>query len=335
MFQGASVLPGFPIGSRSRPRSTGFHHRDIGKLGDQDGSSDQCLVDVADRLWVADYSNHRVLLFPNASSLANGAAATTVLGQPDFTTDSPGASSVKMNFPSAVLADDQGRVWVTEQFNNRVLRFDNAATLSNGAPANGVLASRFHFLFSQPVGQRLQEPGALAMDGAGTLYLSDYFNGRVLFFKNPAAKANGAAADGVIGQPDFTTNSPGATERRLGGPFGGLAFDGTGALWVSDYAYHRVLRFSPDRSATAPVVHGKVPKTTSLAILSVKGTASDPSGVASVKYRVGNGAFRNATGTTAWSFRARLKSGKNTIEIVTVDTLGNTSPAKRLRVKRG
>lgn len=79
---------------------------------------------------------------------------------------------------------------------------------------------------------------------------------------------------------------------------------------------------------------GKVPRTTSSGNVTIKSSASDPSGIARVRYRVGKGAFKTAVGTTAWKLSAKLEPGKNTIEIVTIDSFGSVSAAKRVKVTR-
>lgn len=63
-------------------------------------------------------------------------------------------------------------------------------------------------------------------------------------------------------------------------------------------------------------------------------TAVDASGIDRVRHRVGKEALQAASGTTAWKFSAKLKPGKNKIEIVVVDSLGNVSAAKRVKVTR-
>lgn len=334
MFQGAANLPGF-----GTPADRVFGQPDFTTVSS--GTSDSKMknprhvfVDAADNLWVADHVNNRILKFANVSTLPSGAAATAVLGQPDFTTATPATSATKMNRPTAVRVDGGGRLWVAENNNHRVLRFDDAASLGNGAPAAGVLGQPdFSTATFGTSSQTMRTPEGLHVDPAGTLYVAEYWNSRVLIFKNAHAKTNGSAADGVIGQPDFTTGTPGTTARKLSFP-SGLALDAEGGLWVAENLNHRVVRFPPDRSAAAPKVHGRPPKVTRNAKLTLKGTAADPSGIASVRYRVGKGAFKNAAGTTAWSFKAKLKAGKNKIEIIVVDTLGNTSPAKKVKVKR-
>jgi sugar lactone lactonase YvrE len=291
-------------------------------------------VDTADNLWVAEYGNNRVLKFANVSSLSNGAPATTVLGQPDFVTGSSGTSDIEMWEPVAVHVDNAGRLWVADQSNNRVLRFDNAAALGNGAAANGVLGqSDFDTNTPGSTPQTMGQPSALAIDRSGTLYISDNENNRVLYHRKPASKANGSTPDGVIGQPDLTTITVGTTAQNLARPYGGLDFDLAGNLWVADYGNNRALRFPGDWTVASPQVKGKVPKSPKRGKLDLKGTAADRSGVAEVRYRVGKGAFKAAKGTTSWKLSAKLKPGKNVIEIVTEDAAGNVSAPLLVKVK--
>jgi len=105
----------------------------------------QLYVDAADNLWVADVTNNRVLMFPNASFAVNatnggiGGPATLVLGQTNFTDNSPGTTASTMSYPDGVYMDAAGNLYVSEAGNNRVLVFQNAASLSNGAAATYVL----------------------------------------------------------------------------------------------------------------------------------------------------------------------------------------------------
>lgn len=335
MYANAAALPEFGATASLVLGQPDFATGTPGTTAAKMGGPSGVFVDAADNLWVAEYSNNRVVKFANASSLSNGASANSVLGQVNFNLNATGTSATTMEGPVAVLVDGAGRLWVAEQVNNRVLRFDNAAALGNGTTANAVLGQPgFVTNTEASTAAGLDEPNAFALDAAGTLYVTDYGNNRVVFFKNPAAKANGGAANGVIGQPDFTTATFGTTARTLHGPYGGLDFDAAGRLWVTDFINNRALRFSPDTTSASPSVKGKVPKSTTAGKVTIQGTATDSSGVASVRFRVGKGAFKAASGTTSWKLTAKLKPGKNTIEIVAVDSAGNTSPAKKVKVTR-
>jgi sugar lactone lactonase YvrE/lysophospholipase L1-like esterase len=207
-------------------------------------------VDGAGRLWVADFSNNRVLRFDDASNKANGASADAVLGQPDFATGSSATSAVKMNGPVNAWLDPAGRLWVVNFNNHRVLRFDDAASKPNGAAADGVLGQPDFTTGASGLGQnRMASPNAVFADAGGRVWVSDYANRRVLRFDGAASKANGANADGVLGQPDFTTNTTGVTQSKFGFTRY-VAGDASGRLYVVEEANHRVMIF--DAAATLP-----------------------------------------------------------------------------------
>ena len=208
-------------------------------------------ADAGGRLWVADRDNDRVLRFDAAAGLASGAPANGVLGQVFFTTNAAAASQIGMNFPVGVTVDSGGRLWVADGNNNRVLRFDNAATLGNGAPANGVLGQTTFFTSTAanpPTAGSMTFPIGVSVDSSGRLYVGDQQNNRVLIFNAAAGKANGANADNVLGQPGFitnTANSGGLSASSLNSP-GHLFFDNASQnLFVAELGNNRVLRFAP------------------------------------------------------------------------------------------
>jgi DNA-binding beta-propeller fold protein YncE len=207
-------------------------------------------VDGGGRLWVADASNNRVLRFDSAASKPNGAAADGVLGQGTFTSGAEATSAEGMRQPADVALDGSGRLWVVDQNNQRVLRFDNAAAKPAGAGADGVLGST-HFTTTRPVSaEELYDPQAVAVDPAsGKVFVADASNNRVLRFASRASLSNGAAAEGVLGQPDFTSNAEAAGAQGMDYPTS-VAVDGAGRLWVVDSDNHRVLRF--DSAAAKP-----------------------------------------------------------------------------------
>ena len=80
-------------------------------------------------------------------------------------------------------------------------------------------------------------------------------------------------------------------------------------------------------------VTSNVPKITKRSKVTISGNASDNVGVTSVRYRVNNGKFSNARGTTNWAFTTKLKKGKNKIVITVTDASGN-SLSRTLSVRR-
>ncbi|WP_300672249.1 choice-of-anchor D domain-containing protein [Desulfoluna sp.] len=201
-------------------------------------------VDSSGRLWVSS-GDHRVVWFNNAHLISsNQPDADGVLGQPDFTSNAGGLTQKTMNSPMGIDIDINGTLYVSEADNNRVLRFDHAASKANGAGADGVLgqpdfttntAATDQSTLSRPIGVRVY---------GTTLFVGDRSNGRILRFDHAASKANGAEADGVLGQADFTTNAGTITQNTLHAA-GKMAIGGTGQLMVADgFDADRVIIFN-------------------------------------------------------------------------------------------
>jgi sugar lactone lactonase YvrE len=202
-------------------------------------------VFVDDRyVMVADTGNHRVLVFDRTSTSPD---AVRVLGQPTFASASVnagGASAATMSAPSDVFFDGT-KLYVADTGNSRVLVWNQLPT-SNGQAADVVLGqvAPDATLANRGTGDAradtLAFPGSIAvLDGA--LYVADTGNNRVLRFGTVPA-SNGAAADGVLGQPSLETRVPAAfaaDKNRLAGPVD-LATDGEN-LFVADRDLGRVL----------------------------------------------------------------------------------------------
>lgn len=88
-------------------------------------------VDSEGNLWVADTLNNRVLRFPfEAGSGMPTTTADLVLGQADFTSNGSGTGINELNYPGALRVDALGNVYVTDTYNNRIIKY--TAPLSDG-----------------------------------------------------------------------------------------------------------------------------------------------------------------------------------------------------------
>ena len=205
-------------------------------------------VDHNGRLWVADEAHSRVLRFENAANLTDFAPASGVLGQPDFTSNGFGTGPSSMGSLRGVAVEEKfsdgewisRRLWVSDSSNNRVLRFELPAT--DGAPADGVLGQPNFTSSSFVAGAAGMTQPRMVQADAGRLWVGDSGRNRVLRFDNAGSLANGAAASGVLGQPDFTTTTAGSTTSKLNAPYQALP-DGS-RLWVTDRNNYRVCLFN-------------------------------------------------------------------------------------------
>lgn len=203
---------------------------------------------TADELFVVDRVLSRVLVF-DTSSLATGDAAVHVLGQADFTTFDAVTTRSGLRTPEAAAGAD-GRLFVADTQNHRVLSFDTT-TLVDGEDAAGGLghvdAGAMDFTRGEigdaPFADALHQPADVLLDPSGhRLFVVDSFNHRVLVFElSPANDFAGVdrVADVVLGQTSFKGREPSRADAGLIDPRG-LALAG-GRLFVADTSNHRVV----------------------------------------------------------------------------------------------
>ena len=227
--------------------------------------------DGGTNLYVADTGNNRVLVFnSDPASISNGEDASYVLGQPDFTTVTPGTTASKMHGPKSIAPDlfNGTSIYVSDTLNNRVLSFPLdpiSLTVANGEDASYVLGqSDFTTATGGTTASKMNGPTGLSYyysniltyDSNGNitnpsqnLLVSDTGNNRILTFTvDPAIITNGENASHVIGQSDFTTATGGTTLSKMNSPTGVVSDGGTG-LYVSDTANNRILIITLNLSA--------------------------------------------------------------------------------------
>ena len=201
--------------------------------------------DAFGNLWVVDSDNNRVLVF--LAPLSNGEAASLVIGQPDFTSKHcnrglhvPAADT--LCGPKGMALDSSGNLWVAEDDNSRVLEYnDPLHSGSSDISANLVYGEPNFSTVACNVGaDGVCHPDHIALGRFGQLIISDGDNNRLLVINDPLSNTT---ADAVIGQPNFSSNTPTTTASGLAAPKG-IKVDSSGNLYVTDEDNNRVLRFN-------------------------------------------------------------------------------------------
>jgi sugar lactone lactonase YvrE len=259
----------------------------------QPGASDTLLGGVSgvafanDMLFVADSNrvnsgpiNNRVLVYRNVSgNLPKPTAelsytqrcpicvgtADTVLGQPDFQKTDAAKGASGMRLPTGVASD--GTVLaVADTDNNRILIWKSIPT-GNGQAADVVLGQKdFNSGGTSvpPSASSLRGPQGVWIQN-GMLFVADTQDHRILVWKR-IPSSNGAPADLVLGQPDFTTYvEPDLTQQKSDATASNMlnpvsvTSDGV-KLFVTDLGHNRVLIWNSIPSANgaaADVVIGQ------------------------------------------------------------------------------
>lgn len=194
-------------------------------------------------------------------------SASAVWGQPDFVSrQCHRPSTLTLCAPAQAVIDAHGNLWVADFDNNRVLMYaPGKATASKVLGQYGSFSSK-GCNRQPPHGSRLPaapnrytlcEPFGVAVDGAGTLYVADSINNRVLVYFHAGQKSLAAPADLVLGQSNFSATasndvpaggarayrcqSPAPASRcSLSSPME-LSLDPQGDLLVPDVDNNRVL----------------------------------------------------------------------------------------------
>lgn len=215
--------------------------------------------DTADRMFLTDYNNNRVLIW-NTAPTAGGVAADIAVGQSNLTNIVDGCTATNLNLPESVWAvGANGPLIVSDTGNNRVLIWNTVPGV-HGAAASVVLGqqnftscvkndSDSNGFEDLPSAATLSAPAGVWSDGTRLVVL-DSGNNRVLIW-NTFPSSNADPANIVLGQSSFTRNAfnddnqddhseNSASARTLNFPYGGVYSNGQ-KLFITDSKNNRVL----------------------------------------------------------------------------------------------
>ena len=299
--QAARLVIGQPNFTAADPNSS---NRVIGAAGGVAYAGNTLFV-VDDNRLGATPSNNRVLVFSNVSGTFPRptdqllqtdtcpvcvGTASVVLGQPDFLTTSMSLTANQANLrqPTAVASDGVHLI-VADTNHNRILIWNRIPT-ANNVPADVVVGQKDFASVgippnNTPTASSLRGPQGVWVQ-SGKMFVADTQNNRVLIY-NRIPTANGASADVVLGQPNFTTfvqqditqQKAAIAANTMLNPVS-VTTDGT-RLFVVDLGYNRVLiwkSITTSNQVTADVEIGQPDMISGIANNAYSGNASATSG---------------------------------------------------------
>jgi sugar lactone lactonase YvrE len=234
-------------------------------------------------VYVADSVNNRVLGWKDVSMFASAEPASIVFGQPDLFSnrcnngnaagDLSGLGPDSLCGPERMSVDQAGNLYVADSGNNRVLVYNTPFNASSGEPGAGDTSADFVYGQSGSFTSRtcnpgganattLCNPGAVALDLSGDIYIADTSNSRVLEYAkagNPPSPSD-AIASRAYGQgsvSDFSDTvcadgaggDPPASASAMCNPQG-VTIDSRGNLLVADTGNNRVIEIDAPLSGT-------------------------------------------------------------------------------------
>jgi hypothetical protein len=228
------------------------------------------------KLFVNDRLNHRVLIFNTIPQDAT-ALPDVVLGQADFASGTPnagvGTSAVGFNENVHMSVCSNGKMFVSDRNNNRVLVYNRVPT-TNGTAADFVIGQP-DFVTNTPAttANGLNHPYA-AYCMADKLFVIEQGNHRILVF-DPIPTATNPVASYVIGQPDMVTGTSGCTAGKLNSPYEILRHGDT--FFIADGGNQRVLEFDTIPAATGATPNAVLGQANFISCLQNKGNGATPS----------------------------------------------------------
>jgi len=185
-------------------------------------------VDGAGDLYIADEYNNRI------RKVSGGTIYTVAGGNLSFGDDGPPTSAL-LGMPRSVATDLVGNLYIADSLLNRV-RLVSGGVITTIAGTGIAGSSGFGVPASGDGGPatsaNLSNPGSVAQDSLGNLYIADAERIRVV-------------SNGVIstvagnGSGGFSGDNGPAVEASLNGP-SGIALDVAGNLYIADYFNHRI-----------------------------------------------------------------------------------------------
>jgi uncharacterized protein (TIGR03437 family) len=182
-------------------------------------------VDSAGNLYIADSGNNCI------REISNGVIATVAgNGTQGISGDRGPATSAQLFLPYAVAVDSAGNISIADTGNIRIRKVSSGVITT--VAGNGTVG--FSGDNGPATSARLSDPGGIAVDSAGNVYIADSGNDRVRKVSNGAiATVAGNGGHGFSGD-----NGP-ATSAQLDMP-SGVALDSTGDLYIADFYVNRI-----------------------------------------------------------------------------------------------
>ncbi len=150
-------------------------------------------LDSDGNLYIADYNNQRIRKVAADTGIISTVAGNGAAG---YGGDNDLAINAKLNYPVGVALDGAGNLYIADHSNYRVRKVASGTGIITTVAGNGT--GLFGGDYGPATAAGLNYPMDVALDGAGNLYIADFYNSRI-------REVLGSSTPVVIPSPDGGT----------------------------------------------------------------------------------------------------------------------------------
>jgi|GEM_PF-969054 len=182
--------------------------------------------DSSGNMYIADNENNRIRKVDTSGNISTIAGN----GTSGYSGDGGPAISAQLSYPSGVVFDSSGNMYIADSSNNSIRKVDNAGNISTVA-GNGKAGNSGDG--GPATAAYLYRPSGVAFDSSGNMYIADKYNNRI---RKVDSSGNISTVAGT-GTEGYSGDGGSATSARLKYP-SGVAFDSSGNMYIADSSNH-------------------------------------------------------------------------------------------------
>jgi sugar lactone lactonase YvrE len=209
-------------------------------------------IDGAGNLYIADTSDNRIRKVSAAtgyiSTVAGSGTACSSTTAACGDGGSAIASGANLNSPTGIAVDGAGNLYIADLYDNRIRKVTAATgyistVAGSGTQCSVATATCGDGGSATATGANLYEPAAVALDGAGNLYIADENDNRIRKVTAATGYITTVAGSGLACTPYTSVCGDGGSATASGAelyyPYG-VAVDAAGNIYIADRADNRV-----------------------------------------------------------------------------------------------